>query len=80
MSKQIQLIWDFRGTTAAQIAAHHAKHLNEYAKLNALNENQIGYNSISELHATATFVVDEKDLIATRDALKPHRAVLFEKD
>ena len=73
--KKIKLIWDFRGPDAAKIAEHHEIHLKEYIVLEEITLNSTGYEIINELHATAFMVVTEENMIAVRDALKPHRGV-----
>lgn len=77
MSRKIKLIWDFRGEAAAKTAEHHAIHLNEYLE----NENQTlektGFEILNEMHAIAFVVVEEKDMIPFRDALKPHRGEVY---
>ena len=73
--KKIKLIWDFRGPDAAKIAEHHEIHLKEYIVLEEILLNITGYEIINELHAIAFMVVTEENMIAVRDALKPHRGV-----
>lgn len=77
MSRKIKLIWDFRGETAAKIAEHHEKHLKEYITMENLEEKTTGFQVISELYAIAFMVVDEKNMILVRDALKPHRGEVY---
>ena len=73
MNRKIKLIWDFRGPTALKTAEHHVVHLKEYAKIEKLVNHKIAIETISDYITTAFIVVDEKDMIAVRDALKPHR-------
>jgi hypothetical protein len=40
--------------------------------------NITGFEIKSELHAIAFMVVTDDNMIAVRDALKPHRGVIFE--
>jgi hypothetical protein len=72
MSK-IRLIWDFRGPTAAGIAAHHEKHLAEFARKQELAFYETGCDSHNEVFYSAWIVVEEPHMIALRDALRPHR-------
>lgn len=72
-SKKIKLIWDFRGPTGMGTAAHHCVHLKEFAEKEQLPFYEINTLEISEMHATAFLIVDEKDMKTYRDALKPHR-------
>ncbi|WNM20284.1 putative peptidoglycan binding domain-containing protein [Flavobacterium capsici] len=77
MSRKIKLIWDFRGETAAKIAEHHEKHLKEYIAMENFEEKTTGFEVVSELYAIAFMVVDEKNMILVRDALKPHRGEVY---
>ena len=73
MSRKIKLIWDFRGEAAAKTAEHHAIHLNEYLENENRTLEKTGFEILNEMHAIAFVVVEEKDMIPYRDALKPHR-------
>jgi hypothetical protein len=73
MSRKIKLIWDFRGESAAKTAEHHAIHLNEYLENEKRTLEKTGFEILNEMHAIAFVVVEEKDMIRFRDALKPHR-------
>jgi hypothetical protein len=73
MSRKIKLIWDFRGEAAAKTAEHHAIHLKEYLEKEKLTLEKTGFEILNEMHAIAFVVVEEKDMIRFRDALKPHR-------
>jgi len=73
MSRKIKLIWDFRGESAAKTAEHHAIHLNEYLEKEKLTLEKTGFEILNKMHAIAFVVVEEKDMIRFRDALKPHR-------
>ena len=77
MAKQIKLIWDFRGPVAAKTAEHHEIHLKEYIKIEKLPLNMTGFQIINEMHATTFMVVEETNMIAVRDALKPHRGEVY---
>jgi len=78
MSRKIKLIWDFRGHASAKTAEHHEIHLKEFL----IKENYpiliTGFKVINEIYAVAFLVVEEKDMILFRDALKPHRGEVFE--
>lgn len=78
MSRQIKLIWDFRGSASAKTAEHHEIHLKEYIKIEKLPLEITGFQTYGEMHAVAFMVVEEKDMIPVRDALKPHRGEVFE--
>ena len=73
MSKQIKLIWDFRGPNASQIAKHHAVHLEEFAQIEKLKNTIHGSEKISDAHYIAYLIVDEKHMQELREVLKPNR-------
>ena len=77
MSRQIKLIWDFRGAAAAKIAEHHEIHLKEYISVEKLALNITGFTIINEMHAIAFMVVTDENMIAVRDKLKPHRGEIY---
>ncbi|RXR21835.1 hypothetical protein [Flavobacterium stagni] len=78
MNRKIKLIWDFRGPAAAKTAEHHEIHLKEYIVIEKLPLNITGFNILNEMHAIAFMVVEEAQMIAVRDALKPHRGEVYE--
>ncbi|MFY7758843.1 MAG: hypothetical protein ACOVP9_10610 [Flavobacterium stagni] len=78
MNRKIKLIWDFRGPAAAKTAEHHEIHLKEYIAIEKLPLNITGFNILNEMHAIAFMVVEEAQMIAVRDALKPHRGEVYE--
>lgn len=75
--KLIKLIWDFRGPAAAKTAEHHEIHLKDYIKAENLKQSITGYTSINEMYSLAYMVVEESEMIAVRDALKPHRGEIY---
>ena len=77
MSRQIKLIWDFRGEAAAKTAEHHEIHLKEYIAMEKLPITISGFEIKNEMHAIAFMVVTDENMIQVRDALKPHRGELF---
>ena len=77
MSKKIKLIWDFRGPVAAKTAEHHEIHLKEYIQSEKIALNITGFDVIHEMHAIAFMVVEEANMIAVRDVLKPHRGEIY---
>ncbi len=77
MSRQIKLIWDFRGSTSAKTAEHHEIHLKEYLLARNYSLKITGFEIINEMHAVAYLVVEEKDIIQFRDELKPHRGEVY---
>lgn len=78
MSDRIKLIWDFRGPAALHTAQHHQIHLQEYADLQKLPNVACGSEQISEFYAIAFITVNKEDMLAVRDALKPHRGEVGE--
>ena len=80
MNRRIKLIWDFRGPTAAEIARHHERHLQEYIAAEDLPVKITGHTDHSTAHSTAFMVVDESDMIYVRDALIPHRGEVYEAE
>jgi hypothetical protein len=78
MSRKIKLIWDFRGPASAKTAEHHEIHLKEYITVEKLPLNITGFEIQSEMQAIAFMVVSDENMIAVRDALKPHRGEIYE--
>ncbi len=78
--RKIKLIWDFRGEVAAKTAEHHEIHLKEFIEVEKLEVNLTGFEILNDMYAIAFMVVEEKDMIAVRDALKPHRGEVFEEN
>ena len=78
MSREIKLIWDFRGQASAKTAEHHEIHLKEYILTEKLSPNITGFEIFGEMYAIAFMVVTDENMIQVRDALKPHRGELFE--
>ena len=76
--KKIKLIWDFRGPASAKTAEHHEIHLKEFIAAEKLPLQITGFETFGEMHAIAYMVVNESDMIAVRDALKPHRGEVYE--
>ena len=75
--RKIKLIWDFRGEMSAKTAEHHEVHLKEYIEAEKLELNSTGFEILNEMYAIAFMVVEEKDMIAVRDTLKPHRGEVY---
>lgn len=79
MHRKIKLIWDFRGPAAAKTAEHHEKHLQEYITLEELDIKITGFKHIDEVYSYAFMVTEESNMIALRDALKPHRGEVYQE-
>ena len=78
MNRKIKLIWDFRGEASAKTAEHHEIHLKEFLETGKYALPITGFELRNEMHAIAFLVVEEKDMIKFRDALKPHRGEVYE--
>jgi len=78
VNRKIKLIWDFRGPAAEKTAEHHEKHLKEFIVFEKLDLDITGYEHINEMYSIAYMVVEESNMIAMRDALKPHRGEVYE--
>lgn len=78
MEKKLRLIWDFRGPDAQKTAEHHEIHLKEFIQAEKLMNKITGVETISEMYSVAYLVVDENEMIAVRDSLKPHRGEWYE--
>lgn len=77
MSRQIKLLWDFRGPSSGKTAEHHEIHLKEFIAAEKLPLNITGFEVYNELYAVAFMVVTDEYMIAVRDALKPHRGEIY---
>lgn len=77
MSRQIKLLWDFRGPAALKTAEHHEKHLKEFIAMENTALNITGFKEINDMHSIAFMVVEEKEMISFRDMLKPHRGEVY---
>ena len=75
-TRNIKLIWDFRGLTGLGTAQHHCIHLKEFAEKESLSYLEINHLEISEIHAIAFITVAETDMKIYRNALRPHRGEL----
>lgn len=74
--RKIKLIWDMHGQHAKGTAEHHAIHLKEFAEREKIEVMDVGTETFSDMHTMAFMVVEEKDMITVRDALRPQRAEL----
>lgn len=75
--RRLKLIWDFRGPASKQTAEHHLIHLKEYIKMNKLEINIYGIETLNDMHSFAYIVVNESEMIPLRNALKPHRGQVY---
>lgn len=72
-TRNIQLIWDFRGEDGLETAKHHEIHLKQFAEKENIPFLATGVEQIGELHSLAFITVQEPFMKAVRDALRPHR-------
>ena len=72
MSRKIKLIWDFYGADAVETAKHHVVHLKEFGEKNKINVHDCDIEE-QEQSAMAFMIVDEINMIAIRDSLRPKR-------
>ncbi len=79
MSRRIKLIWDFFGEDAKKTAEHHAIHLQEFAKMKAIENTEAGTEEISKQEQLAYLIVAEENMIEVRDALRPKRGQWVEQ-
>lgn len=75
--KKIKLIWDFRGPASGKTAEHHEIHLKEFIAMERLPLDITGFQILNDRHAIAFMVVTDENMIAVRDALKPHRGEIY---
>ena len=71
------MIWDFRGPASSKTAEHHEIHLKEFITTEKLSINITGFEIYNEMYAIAFIVVSDENMLAVRDALKPHRGEIF---
>ena len=75
---RVKMIWDFRGPNAVQIAEHHKTHLQEFARLEAIEDCILGTESVSDMHHIVYMVVDEPLVSDLRQRLKPNRGQRYQ--
>ncbi len=71
--RKLKLIWDFKGEDGFETAKHHCVHLKEFANIENLPFYEVNFTQLHPLHTIAFIIINEKEMIAFRDALKPHR-------
>ena len=77
LDRKIKAIWDFRGPSAAKIAEHYQKHLQEFVMIEELKFDITGVEHFSPTHSIAFLVVAEFELSDIKDLLKPHRGEIY---
>lgn len=80
-SKQIQLLWDFRGPASEPTATHFLEHLHQY--LNQPNNQDIththsGTKVVNESFCSVYLNTSTESLEKLKSDLKPHRGVYIE--
>jgi len=76
MNRKIRLIWEFRGPDAEEIAKHHVIHLKEFATNEKLHFYESALSKESNYYCIAFIIVDEKDMLTYKNALKPDRGTV----
>ncbi len=76
MNRKIRLIWEFRGPDAYKTAEHHVIHLKEYAALENLAFYECTCTKQSDYFSIAFIIVNEKDMLIYKNALKPDRGTV----
>lgn len=75
--EKIKLIWDFRGPSSSQTAAHFKIHLLEFFASKKMLLIESGVESINEFHHYTYAVIDRQNLEVIKSALKPTRGQLI---
>ncbi len=78
--RKLKLIWDFRGPAAKKIAEHHNVHLEDYIRIEKVDDAFTGLEILNEMHSIAFMVIDEDKMPPVRDALKPHRGQIYTEE
>ena len=74
--EKIKLIWDFRGPSSSQTAAHFKIHLLEFFASEKMLLIESGVESINEFHHYTYAVIDRQNLEGIKSAIKPTRGQL----
>lgn len=72
-TRNIRLIWDFRGGDGLETAKHHEIHLKQFVEKENIPFLETGVEQVGELHSYAFITVQEPFMKTVRDALIPHR-------
>lgn len=75
-TRNIRMIWDFRGEDAEKTAIHHEIHLKQFAEKENIEIVETGVEHMDELFSSAFITVKEPQMKIVRDALIPHRGEL----
>ena len=74
--EKIKLIWDFRGPSSSQTAAHFNVHLLEFFASEKMLLIESGVEALNEFHHYTYAVIDRQNLEVIKSALKPTRGQL----
>ena len=74
--ENIKLIWDFRGPSSSQTAAHFKIHLLEFFASEKIRFIDSGVEPVNEVHHYTFAVIDKHHLEVIKSALKPTRGQL----
>ncbi|MDC6367716.1 MULTISPECIES: hypothetical protein [Flavobacteriaceae] len=80
LDRKIKLIWDFRGPTAAHIAQHYKKHLEEFVVIEELKFDICGVEHFTNTHSIAYIVVAEFEMKEVKEILNPHRGEYYQDE
>ncbi|HFS67047.1 MAG TPA: hypothetical protein ENK67_02425 [Flavobacteriia bacterium] len=75
-NRKIRLIWDFRGPDALETAKHHVIHLKEFAIMENLPFYEAAIQQQNDYLAMAFIIINEKNLMPYKNALKPDRGTI----
>lgn len=75
--EKVKMIWDFRGPGADQTAQHHCIHLNDYIRLEKLENCHVGQQKVSPSYSMAFMIVSKNLVPDLRVRLKPHRGQIY---
>lgn len=78
MSRNIKMIWDFKGPNAAPTATHHVIHLKEFMERQKLPYIVCDIETVSAMHTMAILATEEAHVDLIRTHLKPHRGQLYQ--
>lgn len=75
-SKQLRLVWDFRGPDSSPTATHFLEHLKSYLNRpenKVVQWSDTGITTQNELWSSCYLIIQESNLEKIKTDLKPHR-------
>ena len=78
--ENIKLIWDFRGPSSSQTAAHFKIHLLEFFASEKIRFIDSGVELVNEVHHYTFAVIEKHHLEVIKSALKPTRGQLVKEN